>query len=291
MATNDLGLHLSARRAAVSPSDAGIRWSGVRRVPGLRREEVSMLAGLSVDYYTRLEQGREKNPSTSILNALSRALDLTPDAREHLFRLAGASPAASSATAVEHVDPSLQRLMDAWPDTPAVVLGRRLDILALNPLAAALYSAFDDTRNLARMVFLDPAGATFFDDWERSAQASVANLRLALGYDVHDAATLALVEELRDGSPRFAALWEKNDARGKTHEAKVFVHPDVGRLTLEFNAFDVRGATGQQLIVYRAEPGSSSDHALRLLATIAATRVASMSTVDAEGGRRERSAG
>ncbi|MBF0689024.1 MAG: helix-turn-helix domain-containing protein [Cellulomonas sp.] len=279
MVTSDLGLYLAARRAAVSPEAAGVRWSGVRRVPGLRREEVSMLAGVSVDYYTRLEQGREKNPSTSILNALSRALDLAPDARDHLYRLAGSAPAASPSPAVEHVDPPLRRLMDAWPDTPALVLNRRLDVLALNPLACALYSTFETTHNLARMVFSDPAGMTFFDDWDRSAQSSVAHLRLALGYDAHDGATLALVEELRSTSPHFAALWEKNDARGKTHEAKAFVHPDVGRLTLEFNAFDVRGATGQQLIVYRAEPGSPSDHALRLLATMAATRVASLDTV------------
>jgi hypothetical protein len=165
--------------------------------------------------------------------------------------------------------------MDAWPETPAFVLNRRLDILALNPLAGALYSPFANAQNLARMVFLEPAGATFFEDWERSAQASVANLRLALGYDAHDRVTLELVDELRNGSPRFSALWKANDARGKTHEAKVFIHPDVGRLTLEFNAFDVRAVSGQQLIVYRAEPGSPSDDALRLLATMAATRVAS----------------
>jgi len=284
MATNDLGLFLTARRAALSPDAAGIRWSGVRRVPGLRREEVAMLAGVSVDYYSRLEQGREQNPSASVLNALSRALDLTPDAREHLFRLAGATPSASPSPDSEQVDPSLHRLMDAWPDTPALILNRRLDILALNPLARALYSPFEENENLARMVFVDPAGAAFFDDWDRSAQACVANIRLALGYDPHDGATLALAEELRV-SPRFCALWAKNDARGKTHEAKVFVHPDVGRLTLEFNSFDVRGAAGQQLIVYRAEPASASDQALRLLATIAATRDAAVHPAGAEFAR------
>ena len=275
MATNDLGLFLTARRAALSPDAADIRWSGVRRVPGLRREEVAMLAGVSVDYYARLEQGREQNPSASVLHALSRALDLAPDAREHLFRLAGATPSASLSPVSEQIDPSLHRLMDAWPDTPALVLNRRLDILALNPLARALYSPFEVTENLARMVFVDPTGAAFFDDWDRSAQACVANIRLALGYDPHDGAALALVEELAV-SPRFRALWAKNDARGKTHEAKAFVHPDVGRLTLEFSSFDVRGAAGQQLIVYRAEPASASDHALRLLASIAATRHAAV---------------
>ncbi|QDE35925.1 helix-turn-helix domain-containing protein [Microbacterium foliorum] len=285
MATNELGLFLAARRAGISPDAAGIHWSGVRRVPGLRREEVAMLAGVSVDYYARLEQGREKGPSPSVLNALSRALDLTPDAREHLYRLAGAAPAPAPTPAIEHVDSPLLRLMDAWPDTPAFVLNRRLDILAMNPLAGALYSGFANPRNLARMVFAEPEGPAFFHDWDRSAQGSVANIRLALGYDAHDRATLALVEELRASSPRFSALWEKNEARGKTHDAKVFVHPVVGRLTLEFNAFDVRGATGQQLIVYRAEPGSPSDDALRLLATLAATRGATTDEVDARISR------
>lgn len=246
-----------------------------------------MLAGVSVDYYARLEQGREENPSASVLNALSRAFALTHDAREHLYRLAGAPPAPSSAPSpvAEHVDPSLQRLMDAWPDTPAFILNRRLDILALNPLARALYSPFEDTDNLARMVFLDPAGAGFFDDWDRSAQASVANIRLALGFDAHDSLTLSLLEELRANSPHFEALWAKNDARGKTQEAKVFVHPDIGRFTLEFNSFDVRGAPGQQLIVYRAEPGSVSDSALRLLATIAVTRDVAFDTAVAGFGQ------
>lgn len=231
-----------------------------------------MLAGVSVDYYARLEQGREENPSASVLDALSRALDLTQDAREHLYRLAGAAPASAPSPVSDYVDSSLHRLMNAWPDTPAIILNRRLDILALNPLARALYSPFGNIDNLARMVFLDPAATAFFEDWNRSAQASVANIRLAMGFDVHDSATLALIEELSSNSPRFTALWASNDARGKTHEAKAFAHPDVGRLTLDFNSFDVRGAPGQQLIVYRAEPGSASESALKLLASIAATR-------------------
>ena len=284
MAINELGLFLTARRAALTPEAAGLRWSGVRRVPGLRREEVSMLAGVSVDYYTRLEQGREENPSASVLNALSRALDLTADAREHLFRLAGATPVPSPAPATERVDPSLLRLLEAWPDTPALILNRRLDLLALNPLARALYSPFQDVGNLARMVFIDPAGPAFFDDWERSAHACVANLRLALGFDPHDGSTRALVAEL-GRSAYFSALWAENDARGKTQDAKVFVHPDVGPLTLEFHTFDVRGAAGQQLIAYRAEPASASDHALKMLATLAATRVAATRGVESGVGR------
>lgn len=277
--TTELGRYLAARRAATTPEAAGLRWSGVRRVPGLRREEVALLAGLSVDYYARLEQGREQNPSASVLNALSRAFGLDPDAREHLYRLAGASPTATASPCLDHVDPGLRQLLDAWPDTPALVLNRRLDLLALNPLARALYSPFSQSDNLARMVFLDPAGRDFFDDWERSAESSVANLRHALGFDAHDAVTLALIAELRTGSARFAALWETNDARGKSREAKVFVHPEVGRLTLEFSSFDVRAAAGQQLIVYRAEPGTASVDALRLLGTLSAAPLSPIAAV------------
>ncbi|RWZ54831.1 XRE family transcriptional regulator [Labedella populi] len=272
MTTSDLGAFLTARRAALAPDDVGVRWSGVRRVPGLRREEVALLAGVSVDYYARLEQGRERHPSLSVLDALCRALDLDEDARGHLLRLADVAPGSTApAPGTERVDPSLLAVMDAWPDTPAFVFNRRLDILACNALAGALYSDFERVDNLARMIFLDPVGAVFFADWRRSAESSVANLRLALGFDAHDAATLVLVDELAAGSGAFADLWSGNDARGKTREAKTFVHSDVGPMTLEFNAFDVRSAPGQQLIVYRAEPGSPSDHALKMLGSLDAT--------------------
>ena len=227
-----------------------------------------MLAGVSVDYYARLEQGRELHPSASVLDALCRALNLNHDAREHLFRLAGVAPGTVPVAVREQVDPSLLALMDSWSETPAFLLNRRLDILARNPLAAALYRGFTNADNLARMTFLDPAGPSFFADWHRAAEACVANLRLALGYDANDHATLALVEELSAGSVHFDALWASHNVRGKTHEAKTFLHPEVGSLTLEFTSFDVRSAPGQQLIVYRAEPFSPSDTALRLLRTI-----------------------
>ena len=230
-----------------------------------------MLAGVSVDYYARLEQGRELHPSASVLDAICRALNLTPDARGHLFRLAGVAPATGPAPVREQVDPSLLSLMDAWSETPALLLNRRLDMLATNPLAGALYRGFTNTDNLARMTFLDPAGLAFFADWHRAAEACVANLRLALGYDAHDHAALALVKELSAGSAHFDSLWARHDVRGKTREAKTFLHPEVGPLTLEFISFDVRSAPGQQLIVYRAEPFSSSDTALKLLGTIACT--------------------
>ncbi len=269
MAQTRLGAFLAARRARLTPEEAGLVSTGVRRVAGLRREEVAVLAGVSADYYTRLEQGREQNPSAAVLDAIARALDLGPDAREHLFRLAGAPVGAAPAPQVAQ---GLRELLDAWPGTPALVLNHRLDLLARNALAEAFYRDFADADNYARMTFLDPAGRTFFADWERSAQACVAHLRLALGHDPHDRPALALVAELSERAPEFRALWERNDVRGKTHEAKTFRHGSVGELTLSYHAFDVRGAADQQLIVYRAEPGSRSAEALQLLGLLSAVR-------------------
>ncbi|MEV6814369.1 helix-turn-helix transcriptional regulator [Micromonospora sp. NPDC051296] len=272
MPTTALGAFLTARRARLTPGDVGLVSSGARRVAGLRREEVAVLAGVSVDYYTRLEQGRERNPSSSVLAAVARALDLGPDAHDHLFRLAGLSPGSAPTPARPQVGQSLRELLDAWPDTPAVVIDRRLDLLAGNALADAFYADFTEADNLVRMTFLDPAGTTFFADWRRAAEACVANLRLALGHDPHDRRARELVEEMGAASAEFRRLWGRHDVQGKTHEAKTFRHGAVGELTLSYHAFDVRDAPGQQLIVYRAEPHSRSAEALRLLGTLAVSR-------------------
>ncbi|MEV7231694.1 helix-turn-helix transcriptional regulator [Polymorphospora sp. NPDC051019] len=272
MPTTALGAFLTARRARLTPGDVGLVSSGTRRVAGLRREEVAVLAGVSVDYYTRLEQGRERNPSSSVLAAVARALDLGPDAHDHLFRLAGLSPGSAPTPARPQVGQSLRELLDAWPDTPAVVIDRRLDLLAGNALADAFYADFTEADNLVRMTFLDPAGTTFFADWRRAAEACVANLRLALGHDPHDRRARELVEEMGAASAEFRRLWGRHDVQGKTHEAKTFRHGAVGELTLSYHAFDVRDAPGQQLIVYRAEPHSRSAEALRLLGTLAVSR-------------------
>ncbi|ROO61504.1 helix-turn-helix protein [Micromonospora sp. Llam0] len=270
MPTTALGAFLVARRAQLTPGDVGLTASGTRRVAGLRREEVAVLAGVSVDYYTRLEQGRERNPSASVLDAVARALDLDADARDHLFRLADVAPGSGPTPPTRpQVDQGLRELLDAWPDTPAIVIDRRLDLLAGNALADAFYSDFTEPDNLVRMTFLDPAGGTFFVDWRRGAETCVANLRLALGHDPHDRRAHELVEELSAASPEFRRLWQRNDVRGKTHEPKTFRHSVVGELTLTYHAFDVRGAAGQQLIVYRAEPSSRSSEALRLLGSLA----------------------
>ncbi|MFC4084209.1 helix-turn-helix transcriptional regulator [Amycolatopsis samaneae] len=266
-----MGEFLRARRAQRSPEEAGVLHSGRRRVTGLRREEVAVLAGINADYYTRLEQGRETRPSPQVLDALCRALDLGPDAREHLHRLAGTTPEDGPAVVARAVSPALRQLMDGYPHTPAFVLDRVLDVLATNSLADALFSPFRAADNLARMTFLDPAGARFYARWDWTAQATVANLRIAAGYDPHDPALRRLVTELTEGSERFRDLWETHQVRGKTREPKHLVHPAVGPLTLTYQAFDVRDAPGQQLIIYHAEPGSPSAHALALLSSLHAT--------------------
>lgn len=270
MVSTELGTFLKARRGHVQPSDVGITAQSGRRVSGLRREEVAMLAGVSVDYYTRLEQGRERNPSPAVLNALAGALALDTDLREHLFRLAGLAPTPPTPVR-KTVDDSLRELLSSWSHTPALIIDRRLDALAYNELAGALYSGFERIDNLVRMTFLDPFGRRFFTDWERATTSCVANLRLALGHTGSVDDVRALVLEVHDASAEFRELWNRHDVRGKTHEAKEFRHPAVGDLVLEYNAFDVRSAPGHQLIVYRASAGSPSDDKLRLLGSLAAT--------------------
>lgn len=274
-----MGAFLKARRGHVQPDDVGIGTLPGRRVTGLRREEVAMLAGISVDYFTRLEQGRERNPSPAVLNAIAGALDLDADRREHLFRLAGLVP--TSRTPVrDAVDESLQELLAVWPHTPAVIINRHLDILATNDLADALYSGFAQTGNLAVMTFVDPAGKAFFTDWERATETCVANIRLALGHAGSHERVRELVATLHRASAEFRLLWARHDVRGKTNEAKSFRHPDVGDIELDYNAFDIRSTPGQQLIVYKATSGTASADKLRLLESLAATRAG---TVTARG--------
>ena len=270
MAHSELGAYLSARRARIGPRDVDLPRSGHRRVAGLRREEVAMLAGVSVDYYIRLEQGRERSPSAQVVDALAAALRLGEDDRQHLFRLAGLSPRVRSAAVSDRVDLSLLQLMAAWPDNPSVVYNRAFDVLASNPIADALFHRWTHSRNLMQVVFTDPAARSFYRDWGDVARNSVAGFRLNYGKAPDDPRTRQVLAELLRDSSEFAHLWTSHDARGKALERKRFHHGAVGALTLTMQTFDVRSRPGQELVVYHAEPGSVSSEALALLGSLAA---------------------
>ncbi|MGW7434585.1 helix-turn-helix transcriptional regulator [Streptomyces sp. NPDC054849] len=270
MTGNALGDFLRAHRARLRPDDVGLASYGRRRVAGLRREEVAVLAGMNTDYYARLEQGREQSPSPQILDAISAALCMDDEARDHLFRLAGTLPDGRRARPREYVSPMLRQLLDGYTDTPAFVLNPALDVLAANGLADALFSPFEEADNLARMTFLDPAGRDFYAQWHRAAEAVVAALRQATGLVPHYPRLRELVNLLTGTSEEFAALWSSHTVYGKTLDAKALVHPAVGTLSLTYQSFDVRGAPGQQVVIYHAEPGSPSSHALSLLGSLSA---------------------
>ncbi|MFI6337298.1 helix-turn-helix transcriptional regulator [Streptomyces sp. NPDC050535] len=249
-----LGEFLRARREALEPRDVGLPDHGRRRVPGLRREEVALLAGVSSDYYVRLEQGRENSPSPRVLDAVAQALKLDAEATDHLNRLCLTVSQRPRDRGDTDVSPRLSRLLDGWEHTPAFVVGPALDVMAANSLARALHSGFERFDNLARMAFLDPAGREFYQEWERAAHSCAAELRAARGRFPESARIAALVAELSDLSAEFAAIWRTHEVRSKTQEVKHLKHPEAGDLFVEFAAFTVNGAPHQQLVVYQAEP-------------------------------------
>lgn len=274
----EVGEFLRARRAQVTPEQVGLPTTGRRRVPGLRREEVAALAGLSVDYYVRLEQGRERHPSTQVLTSIADALQLDHDAHVHLFRIAGFTPGLRTSARPERIDPDLRQLMDGWPHHPTLLLGRTYDVLARNSLGAALWRPFTRSDNLLLNLFLDDAAPAFYKHWRAAAVNTVAGFRAAAAAAPDDQRVQEIVDELRRSSREFVEIWDRNDARGKSADVKTFVHPDVGELTLHMQTFDVRSAPGQQLVVYQAEPGTASAERLALLGTLVATEQAQGAT-------------
>jgi transcriptional regulator with XRE-family HTH domain len=259
-----LGEFLRARRAVADPAAHGLP-AGGRRTPGLRREEVAMLAGVSTDYYIRLEQGRDKHPSPQVVQALAGALGLSEDAADHLRTLAGPAPSRERSTRTEYADAALIRLMDGWHTTPALIFDRYLDQLAANPLGEALFDWMGEETNLVTSVFLLPAARTFYRDWEVTAENCVAALRATAGDDLDDPAVVTLVGGLSLKSEDFARLWARHDVRGKTTETKRFHHHLVGDLELNYQSLTVNSSPGQQLVVYQAEPASPSADALAVL--------------------------
>ncbi len=271
---NEVREFLVSRRARVNPEQAGLpAYGGNRRVPGLRREEVALLAGVSIDYYIRLERGNLGGVSESVLDAVARALQLDEPEREHLVDLArAAGPAPRTRRPVQQqVRPTVQRILDAMNDAPAYVRNGRRDILGANRLGYALYSELyaDPVRpvNVARFVFLNPRARDFFLDWDRAAGDLVANLRTEAGRNPYDRALTDLVGELSVHSEEFRALWASHNVRFHQSGLKDIHHPVVGDLHLAFEAMDLPADAGLSLIVYSAEPGSASADALNLLAS------------------------
>ena len=274
MAHNDeLSEFLRVRRAALSAETAGLGSAG-RRVPGLRREELASLAGVSVDYYTRLEQGRPITPSEAVLDALATALQLDPAERAYLHTVARRSSPSRrrSNTKAQSVRPGLLALIEQLGDTPAFVLGRRTDVLAANPMARLLLADFTAMpardRNAARWVVLDEGARSLFgDDWERVAADMVGTLRMDAARHPDDPKTTALVGELSMKSPEFSRWWADRKVVEFAQGHKTLHHPLIGEVSLTTEAMTFPGDPDQMLIVFLATPASPSRHALDLLAT------------------------
>ncbi|NYJ08077.1 helix-turn-helix transcriptional regulator [Petropleomorpha daqingensis] len=269
---------LSTRRAKISPEQAGVPLYGRRRVPGLRREEVARLAGVSTDYYTRLEKGNLSGASDSVLHGIAEALRLDEAERAHLFDLARAARAGGREPRRRpqpSVRPSIQRILDSMTTTAAFVRNGRLDVLASNALCRALYApVFDDPSrapNLARFNFLDPRSRDFYPDWEGSANTTVSILRTEAGRDPYDRALTELVGELATRSEAFRTRWAAHDVRLHRTGVKHFHHPVVGDLDVAFDAMELPAEPGLTLTAYTADPGTAAEEKFALLASWAAT--------------------
>jgi transcriptional regulator with XRE-family HTH domain len=277
-AANDIAEFLATRRARITPEQAGLPSYGMRRVPGLRREEVASLAGVSADYYRRLERGQVSGVSELVLEALARALQLDEAERAHLFDLArAASPVAPkrSRPAKKRVRPVVQRLLDQI-EAPAIVSTVHGDYLAANALGRALYApVFESPEqqpvNSARFTFLDPAAVDFYPDWERLASELVANLRSQAGRNPYDRSLQDLIGELSTRSEEFRVRWAAHNVRSHRTGTKRLRHPIVGELELSYETLTLDADDGLRLALYTAEAGSASQQALDLLASWTAT--------------------
>lgn len=279
---------LSTRRARLEPEQVGIIGGGRRRVPGLRREEVAMLAGVSTDYYVRMERGNLAGVSTEILDALAGALRLSDVETEHLHdlaRAAGPTPLRRRKRPQDTtVRPSLQRLLDSITEAPAWVMNSRKDMLATNPLGRALLAPLlaDDAlqRNNARFIFLSPASRIFYPDWEQAADSTVASMRVAAGQNPNDKPLTDLIGELVTRSAAFQQRWAKHDVRFHRTGPKRIVHPEVGDLEFVYEGMDLPGTPNWTLYVYTSAEDSPTAERMRLLASLAATNAAV--TIDQE---------
>ncbi|WP_405003032.1 helix-turn-helix transcriptional regulator [Kitasatospora purpeofusca] len=292
----ELSEFLRSRRARLRPADVGLPdYGGRRRVPGLRREELAQLAGVSTAYYVRLEQGNGDNVSTAVLEAIARALRLEPAEREHLLRITRPVrrlPGRGRPMRAQQVRPELTQLLDAMDGVPAYILGRRLDVLAWNRLGNAVIGDVaalpPERRNLALHVFLEPGTRDLYLDWEGKAADLVGVLRLDAGRDPDDPRLTSLIGELSVKSEDFRRLWAEHNVLDKGHGVKELRHPMVGRLTLRYETLRPAGDPDQVLVAYHAEPDSPSAESLRLLASWIAT---GPSGGDAPARRPEQEAG
>jgi transcriptional regulator with XRE-family HTH domain len=275
-ARGELGEFLRTRRAKIMPGQAGLpNYGGRRRVPGLRREEVALLAGISIEYYTRIERGSVRGISDEVLDALARALQLDDVERAHLIDLVHAANTrprgGRRGTARDQVRPSVQRLLDSMTGVAAFVRNARLDILSANHLGYALYSSafLDPVRpvNLARFVFLDRRSTEFYRDWDRIAHDAVGSLRAEAGRNPHDKALTGLVGELATRSDEFRVRWGGHDVRYYRSGTQPFHHALVGSLTLDYDALEIPADPGQTIVAYSAPAGSAARQALDQLAS------------------------
>jgi transcriptional regulator with XRE-family HTH domain len=277
---NQLGEFLRARRGRLRPADVGLPAGiGPRRTPGLRREELAAVAGLSMDYYIRLEQGKETNPSGPILDGLARALRLNEEEQAHLYRLAdlaaGRRPRPGPGRVLvpgrPRVRPGIRQLLGTVRPCPAYVLSRTSDLLAANPEGLALFAGIQDwpagQRNTIRFTFLHPAARELFADWDVAAASTAAHLHALEAEDPDDQDLRALVGELLAASPEFARLWPRHDVRRRRSDRKPFRHPLVGEFTLSYEVLHLDD--GQRMTVYQAAPGSRDHDAMMLLSMIA----------------------